>query len=63
LQSTPVEVVIIESTSFQVAISDKAALDWTFIDGSDLTVGDLRSIFGNLPLDLELPALEKKQVK
>ncbi|MGJ8644202.1 MAG: hypothetical protein ACSHX9_12405 [Luteolibacter sp.] len=59
----PLESVTIESTGFQVAISDKAAVDWTFIDGTGLTVGDLRSIFGNLPLDMELPPLEKKQVR
>lgn len=59
----PLQNVIIESTGFQVAIADKDVLDWTFIDGSDLSVGDLRSLFGNLPLDLELPPLEKKQVK
>lgn len=59
----PVESVTIESTGFQVAISDKAKNDWTFIDGTGLTVADLRSIFGNLPLDMELPPLEKKQVR
>ncbi|MEP2775479.1 MAG: hypothetical protein ABJQ29_09465 [Luteolibacter sp.] len=62
LKNDPVAI-IIESTGFQVAISDKGKNDWTFIDGSDLTVGDLRSLFGNLPLDLELPPLEKKQVR
>lgn len=59
----PLESVTIESTGFQVAISDKAANNWTFIDGTGLTVADLRSIFGNLPLDMELPPLEKKQVR
>ena len=59
----PVETVTIESTSFQVAISDKKANNWTFIDGNGLTVADLRSIFGNLPLDMQLPPLEKKQVR
>lgn len=55
--------VIIESTGFQVAISDKDKDDWTFIDGSAVSVNDLRSIFGNLPQDLELPPLEKRQIK
>jgi hypothetical protein len=55
--------VIIESTGFQVAISDKGKDDWTFIDGSAVSVNDLRSIFGNLPQDLELPPLEKRQIK
>lgn len=55
--------VIIESTGFQVAISDKGKDDWTFIDGSAVSVNDLRSLFGNLPRDLELPPLEKRQIK
>jgi hypothetical protein len=55
--------VIIESTGFQVAISDKGMDDWTFIDGSSVSVNDLRSIFGNLPQDLELPPLEKRQIR
>lgn len=55
--------VIIESTGFQVAISDKGKDDWTFIDGSGLTVNDLRSLFVNLPMNLELPPLEKRQIK
>ena len=55
--------VIIESTCFQVAISEKGKADWTFIDGSTVSVNDLRSLFGNLPQDLELPPLEKRQIK
>ncbi len=55
--------VTIESTSFQIAISDKGKNDWTFIDGSGTTVNDLRSLFINLPQDLELPPLEKRQIK
>lgn len=55
--------VIIESTGFQVAIADKGTEDWTFIDGSGVTVNDLRSLFINLPQDLELPPLEKKQIR
>jgi len=55
--------VIIESTGFQVAIADKGRNDWTFIDGSAVTVKDLRSLFFNLPVSLELPPLEKKQIK
>lgn len=59
----PLESVTIESKGFQVAVSDKDKNEWSFIDGSDLTVGEMRSLFGNLPLDLELPPLEKKQVR
>ena len=55
--------VIIESTGFQVAITDKGKDDWTFIDGSGITIKDLRSLFVNLPLNLELPSLEKRQIK
>lgn len=55
--------VFIESTGFQIAISDKDKNDWTFIDGADMTVNDLRSLFINLPKDLELPPLERRQIK
>jgi hypothetical protein len=53
----------IESTGFQVAICDKGKDDWTFIDGSAVTVNELRSLFITLPKDLELPPLEKRQIK
>jgi hypothetical protein len=52
---------VIESVGFQVAISDKGKNDWTFIDGSGLTVNDLRGMFITLPLDLQLPPLEKRE--
>ena len=55
--------VTIESTGFQVAITDKGEDDWTFIDGSAVTVNELRSLFITLPQDLELPPLEKRQVR
>jgi hypothetical protein len=55
--------VIIESTGFQVAVTDKGKEDWTFIDGSGVSVNDLRSLFVNLPMNLELPPLEKRQIK
>ncbi len=58
--STPV---VIESTGFQVAIADKGKENWSFIDGSSVSVADLRSLFVNLPQDLELPPLEKRQVR
>lgn len=53
----------IESTGFQVAICDKGKEEWTFIDGSAVTVNELRSLFITLPQDLELPPLEKKQIR
>ena len=60
LKGDPVAVNI-ESTGFQVAICEKGKDDWTFIDGSGVTVNDLRSLFITLPQDLELPPLEKRQ--
>lgn len=55
--------IFVESISFQIAISDKNALNWTFIDGSGIGVNELRSLFVNLPMDLKLPALEKREIK
>ncbi len=54
---------IIEGTGFQVAVSDKDKLNWTFIDGSNLTVNDLRSLYFTLPRDLQLPPVEKHEVR
>ncbi len=51
----------IESIGFQVAISEKGKNDWTFIDGSGLTVNDLRSLFVTLPPDLKFPPIEKRE--
>lgn len=53
----------IESTGFQVAICDKGENQWSFIDGSAVTVNELRSLFITLPKDLELPPLEKRQIR
>ncbi len=52
---------VIDSTGFQVAISDKVKNDWTFIDGAGISVNDLRSMFATLPQDMILPPLEKKE--
>lgn len=62
IEGDPVAVNI-ESTGFQVAICEKGTDEWTFIDGSAVTVSDLRSLFITLPENLELPPLEKKQIK
>lgn len=51
--------VVINSTSFQVAISDKGKNDWTFIDGANLNAGDLRGLFSTLPKNMELPPVKK----
>ena len=55
--------VVIESTGFQAAISDKGKDDWTFIDGSSLTQSDLRQLFINLPKDMVLPPIEKREAR
>jgi len=55
--------VVIESTGFQVAVSDKISLDWTFIDGSSVTANELRSLFINLPADVEFPPIERREVR
>lgn len=62
IEGDPVAVHI-ESTGFQVAISEKGSDEWYFIDGSAITVNDLRSLFITLPQNLELPPLDKKQVR
>jgi hypothetical protein len=54
---------IIESTGFQVAISDKGTNDWTFIDGAGVTTAELRSLFLTLPQDMEMPPIEKKEIR
>lgn len=61
-KGTP-KAIVIDSTSYQVAISDKGRNDWTFIDGAGLTVNDLRSLFITLPQNLELPPVEKHEVR
>ena len=55
--------VVIESIGFQVAVSDKGKNDWTFIDGSGLSLNDLRGMYVNLPQDLQFPPLEKREAR
>ena len=54
--------VYIEKTGYQVAVSEKGKNDWTFIDGSGLTVNALRRLYVTLPVDLELPPISERQV-
>ena len=54
---------VIESTSYQVAVSEKGKNDWTFIDGAGLKPADLRSLFITLPQNMELPPVEKREVR
>lgn len=55
--------IVIESVGFQVAVSDKGKDNWTFIDGSGLSVNDLRGLYVNLPQDLQFPPLEKREAR
>ncbi len=55
--------VFIETIGFQVAISDKGKNNWTFIDGSGLSVNDLRSLYGTLPADMKFPPVEKREAR
>jgi len=57
------QAVVIESTGYQAAISDKDKNDWTFIDGSSLNQSELRKMFINLPQDIALPPIEKRQAR
>lgn len=54
---------VIDSHSFQVAITEKDKLDWTFIAGADLNVGDLRGLFPTLPKNMVLPAVKNQEVR
>jgi len=55
--------VFIETTGFQVAISDKGKNNWSFIDGSSLSVNDLRGLYGTLPADMKFPPVEKREAR
>lgn len=54
--------VVIESTGYQVAVSDKGKDNWTFIDGAGLKISDLRSLFITLPQDMRLPPVGKREI-
>jgi hypothetical protein len=56
------EFMVIESKGFQVAISDKDKIEWSFIDGAGLVVQDLRSLFISLPQDMVLPETVRREV-
>lgn len=55
--------VFVEKVGFQVAVSDKGKNDWTFIDGSNLTVSALRRLYVSLPRDLELPPVFERKAQ
>lgn len=48
---------------FQVAIADKGRNNWSFINGSDVSVSDLRSLFASLPANMELPEVKREVVE
>jgi hypothetical protein len=52
---------VINSYGFQVAIADKGQNNWTFINGSDVSVSDLRSLFITLPANMELPTVKREE--
>lgn len=52
---------VIESIGYQVAVADKGKHDWTFMDGADLKLNDLRGLFGTLPQNLELPPVVQRE--
>lgn len=54
---------VIESTSYQVAIAHKGGNDWTFIDGAGLKTSDLRGLFITLPQNMELPPVAKREIR
>ena len=60
MQGDPPEAHVINSHGFQVAISDKGENAWSFINGADVTVADLRSLFASLPANMELPAVKRE---
>jgi hypothetical protein len=53
--------VYVEKIGFQVAVADKGKDNWTFIDGSKLTVSALRRVYATLPKDLRLPPIEERE--
>jgi hypothetical protein len=61
-RGTPPKIVVIRSTGYQVAVSDKDKNDWTFIDGASLSVAELRRLFITLPENMTLPPIERKAV-
>lgn len=55
--------IVIESTGFQVAVSDKGKNQWTFIDGADLALSDLRGLFITLPQNIDLPPVKQREAR
>ncbi len=43
----------VEKKSFQLAIYDENVKDWSFIDGSSVSINDIRNMFPTVPLSFE----------
>jgi hypothetical protein len=55
-----------ESKGYQVAVAKAGGTEWYFIDGANLSVQELRSIFPSLPEDpdkLNLPPVAQREIK
>jgi hypothetical protein len=52
---------VIEKVGYQVAVTEKGRNDWSFIDGSGLTLNTLRRLYVTLPQDLALPPIEERK--
>lgn len=53
------QLTVLESTEFQVAIATQGKNDWTFINGSGLSMDELRSMFPTLPATKQKLGLPK----
>jgi hypothetical protein len=53
------KVTFVESTGYQAAVVTKGKNDWTFINGSGLSVDQLRGLFSSLPISKEQLGLPK----
>ncbi len=59
------KVLRIEREGYQIALRDKTSSEWTFMDGGNTSLKDLRSLFPTLPMDvkvLKLPPVGEREV-
>jgi hypothetical protein len=61
-KNSPAKPYTLISKGFQVAVSDKGKNNWTFIDGNELSINDLRSIFITLPDTMVLPEVKRELI-
>jgi hypothetical protein len=50
----------LEKISFLYALTEVGSKNWTFIDGSTLTLNDLRSLITDVPLTIALPPVSQR---